>query len=112
MEVIKNIFINYWLLIVAAIIFILSFILQLFKKKPINSILDDIYKFAILAINETELYSMVDPNVKGESKLVMAVEYVLKWLQALYPDLNVNQYAGYVKDIIESILTTPQKKVK
>lgn len=112
MEFIKNLLINNWPLLVSVVIFILSFILQLLKKKPISSILDDIYRLAIIAVKEVEVFSMVDPNCKGQVKLDMAIEYVLKWLNALYPDLNVNSYVGNAKNIIEDILTTPQKKEK
>lgn len=100
-----NILKNNWEIITAVIVFIISFILQLIKKKSINAIDSDIFYHSISAVLLAEA-----GDKKGEDKLHAAVEYVLSRLQAMYPKLDVAQYANYVSKVIETILSTPQKK--
>ena len=106
MNEIINILKNNWELIVSVLLFILSFILQLIKKKPVQDILSDIYHACVSAINETE-----KSNVIGSyQKQLFAIEIVNKYLQTKYPDIDVKRYIGLIVATIEDILSTPQKK--
>ena len=108
-DVIKNILINYWQPIVAVLVLILSFIIQLIKKRPIENMLHLIYFAAIDGINNIEELSKKS-SLAPEAKLQGAVNYVKSVLNARYPELNLNVYYDTIVDIVEKILTTPQKK--
>lgn len=106
---------NNWQPIVAVLVLILSFILQLIKKKPINEIFSTLYELCIQAINDAEDVQYVNYDgqnykVSGEDKLSRAVNYVKSSLMKLYPNINTAVYTETIKLIIEDILTTPQKK--
>ena len=100
----------YWKPIVGLVFFIVGFIIAVFKKKPIEDIYKYIYAYSILAVNYTEVDSTCNPDIKGDVKLARAVEYVCKMLLDTYPTLDVNKYISLIKNIIEEILCTPQKK--
>lgn len=96
---------EHWQLILAVVLFVLSFILQLLKKKPISDIETSIYHYCIQAILCVE-----QSDLKGVAKLDSAVMLVSKWLNAQYPNLDTGVYFNLIKKIIEKILETPQKK--
>lgn len=106
LDFIKNFILNNWQLIVAAIIFVLSFILQLKKKKPVVSIFGQIYEACIIAIKKTE----IDGVLGSSNKLNYAINFVTEYIKGIYPDLDVNTYFDLIRLIIEDILSTPQKK--
>lgn len=106
MEVVKNILINYWQVILSAILFIISFILQIKRKKPISSILQDIFVFALQAVTNIENEHVLG----GANKLSLAVAFVCQKLKDKYPDLTPLQYKDEIVCVIENILSTPQKK--
>ena len=110
MNEIKNILIKYWEPIIGVLCLVLSFILQLIKKKPIKPILEAIYTFAIGAINESEVCGLVNPGFKGADKLNRAVASVKAKLLQFYPSINPDVYDGLIKSVIEDLLTTPKKK--
>ena len=109
MNEILEILITYWKPIVGLLFTIVGFIIAILKKKPVEDILVYIYNFCIEAINDTECFDKVqklDPQVK----LARAVSYVMQKLKVKYPTLDVEHYAKVIESVIESILTTPQKK--
>lgn len=96
-----------WQLILAALVFILSFILQLIKKKPVNDIQYLIFEWSIEAVKIAE-----SSGKDGFNKLAIAVRYVLSKLKGNFPELNVEAYREGTISIIEDLLSTPQKKEK
>lgn len=105
-----QILINYWKPIVGILFTIVGFIFALIKKKPVTDILSDIYTWCIEAVNDTEIYSNIDPNVKGQDKLNHAIAFVNKKLISKYPTLDYVKYYFLIEQIIERILATPHKK--
>ena len=108
MEYIIQILKNNWELITAVIIFILSFILQLIKKKPVYDILSWIYEIchdAVLAVENSDL--------KGsEYKKDACMAVVIKKLGDTFPNLDTKQYLKMISTVIEKFLETPQKHEK
>ena len=106
---ILDILIQYWKPIVGILFTIAGFIIALFKKKPINNILLDIFVFSIEAVNECEAVSKVN-KMDPEVKLARAVSYVSQKLVNFYPTIDVNLYIKSIEKIIEALLSTPHKK--
>ena len=106
LDTIKNFILDNWQLIVAVIVFVLSFILQLIKKKPVTSLSSQIYAAVIAAVNKTEN----DGVLGSQSKLAYATTLVVDYLKSIYPDLDFKPYLDLIRLIIEDILSTPQKK--
>lgn len=106
MEVIKNILINYWPQILAGVIFIASFILQLVGKRPVKDIESYLYKLCTEAVKLAET-----TDKKGNDKLSFAIGLVFTQLQQVFPKLDVKKYFNVIQKIIEDILSTPQKKL-
>lgn len=96
---------TYWPQILAIILFTCSFILQLIKKKPVNDIG---YLLQVWSIDAVKLAETSD--LKGYSKLTVAVQYVLNKLKGNFPELDSEAYRAAIVEIIEDILSTPQKK--
>ena len=112
-NILNNIFeilINYWKPILGLLFFVIAFILAVIRKKPLNPVFELIYNFAILAIQDAEVCSLVNPGFKGQDKLNRAVEYVKGCLKSNYPTLNVEAYTNIIIDTIEKILSCPSKK--
>lgn len=97
--------VKYWRLILEVILLIISVVVLVLKKKSINPIFQDIYEFALYAVNEVE-----KSPLKGAAKLDLAVSFVTESLQDKYPGLNVDCYIHFIEYAIELILSTPQKK--
>lgn len=101
-----NILKNNWEIIIAVIIFILSFILQLIKKRPVNDVLSWIYETAVEAVNSVEA-----SDIKGASyKKDTAIAIVVKKLEEVFPQIDVKVYLKMISLVIEKLLSTPQKK--
>lgn len=104
MEAFKELLKNYWSQILAVLMFIGSFILQCFKKKPITKIYDSsIYRNISILIKEAE--EKFGPG-NGSEKL----EYVLNRYCELYNIEKTIWNIGSIKQVIEFILSTPHKK--
>lgn len=110
MKDILELLINNWKLIAGFLFFLIGFIIAIIRKRPLNDILTDIYSWCLEAIKDTEIYSQVDPNFKGQEKLTSAINYVGKKLLTKYPTLNVSKYYFLIEKVIEDILSTPHKK--
>lgn len=104
MEVLKEILKNYWQIILAAFCMILSVILQACKKKPINSIITDIFYIVPKFINQVEC-----PG-NGASKKEAVINLTVDYLKGLYPELHIDvSTLNLISAIIEKYLDTPKK---
>lgn len=117
MDVLKEIFITYWKPIVGAICVLVSFILLLVKKKPLNDIFSVIIPFVIKGIQYAEDCHYDDVWKKSDDKLQTAIAYVLVNLCDYYglerTAENINKFERYrtlITMLIEEVLSTPQKK--
>lgn len=118
-EAIKNILINYWEPIVAVLVLILSFILQLIKKRPfkvIDSVSNFIHTEAVNIINRVEIMANGKKYIDFEgyvtSKIDVAIALMKKEIREFFPGIDAEQYVFLIRTIIEDILSTPQKKDK
>lgn len=109
MKDIFEILITYWKPIVGLLFTVAGFVIAVLKKKPIEDILTYIYNFSIEAINDTECFDKIN-KIDADVKLARATSYVLSKLKVKYPTLDVERYSKIIESVIESILTTPQKK--
>lgn len=103
MQIIINWLIDHWELVVSVGLFVLSFILQLLKKKPVIDVFHYVYKYLPDAINEAEKTSL-----KGQEKLFYALRVLIDLLKANNISLSRHDYGQVLCDI-ENILSTPQK---
>lgn len=94
-----------WRLLLEALFALVALVLFIVRKKPVTSIYSAIYAYAIQGVNAAEKTSY-----KGDSKLAFALKITMDLLTTNYPALNVDGYKDIIVQIIEQILTTPQKK--
>lgn len=94
-----------WRLFVEVIIFLITLIVCLIRKRPVSDIKSAIYSFCELAIKEAE-----KTDYKGCQKLQFAVDLVNSLLRSKWPSLDVKPYFTSIVSTIEGILSTPQKK--
>ena len=109
LERILEILITYWKPIVGLLFTIAGFIIAVCKKKPVTDIFSDITLWCIAAVNYAEALDIND-GLKGESKLLAALTYVLDRMRDKYPTLEVERYSKMIQSTIETILSTPHKK--
>ena len=90
----------------SVLIFILDLvILGIKNRQPLLTISSRIRELAPTVIKIAE-----DSNLKGEEKLSFAVTTLKGYLAKYYPKVSLDKYTKVIIDIIEEILTTPQKK--
>ena len=109
LERLLELLITYWKPIVGLLFTIAGFIIALIKKRPVTDILSDITLWCIQAVNYAEALDIND-GLKGESKLLAALTYVLDRMRDKYPTLDVERYSKMIQSTIETILSTPHKK--
>lgn len=105
----------YWQVVLGVILFVVSFIIAIIRKKPVSDVLSSIYAFAVSAVIEAEGMKVSADgssfsSLNGKDKLSYAVNAVLSALHQVFPALDVKKYKPLVIDVIEELLTTPQKK--
>lgn len=105
MEIVKEILINHWKLILSLLLIIFSVILLIVKKKPVQDIVSDIFIFAVAAVIEVENEGIIG----AEQKLANATAKVCSALKNKYPDIAPLKYKDIIHRCIEAILSTPQK---
>lgn len=99
-----------WQLIVAALVFILSFILQLFKKKPINNIFQSLFEACLYGLSLAEKEYPVGTHGKYSlEKMETALDHAASYLYLQYPDVDFDYFDKTCRTIIEAVLSTPQK---
>lgn len=97
---------NHYELIGSIILVLVSFILALVKKRPVNSLTATLYDLCIKAVNLCE-----SSNVVGsDEKLAFALKLVHTFLDEIYPGIKSSQYDSVIIKTIEEILSTPHKK--
>lgn len=105
MQEIFNFLRENWQVIASVITLIISVVVAIIRKKPVDTIFSAIFKCSLEAVKEAE-----NTGLKGLEKLRYCVGLVEACLKANYPNINPISYYGYIVDVIEDILTTPQKK--
>lgn len=105
MQEIFNFLKENWQLIAAVITLIVSVVVAIIRKKPVSDIAAEIAIFACYGIIDAER-----SGVPGEVKKARCIEYVKNRLLNSYPKLDVDKYTHEIDVVIETILTTPQKK--
>ena len=106
MQEIFDFILSHYEAILSVLTLIISVVVLILRKKPVNSVYQCIYELAISAVKAAE----AEPNIKGEVKLDFALDYVISCLKDKYPNLDIARYCAYIEYIIELILSTPQKK--
>lgn len=69
----------------------------------------DTVKEAILTMLP-ELINKVEEPGNGKEKLKSVVEMCIAAISKVFPGVSVSQYIGFIKQSVEAILKTPQKK--
>lgn len=105
MQEIFKFFQQYWQVVLGAILFVVSLIIAIIRKKPFVDIYSHLYACCLAAVNIAEKTAF-----KGSDKLDFALGIVYKFLEDVFPNVKGSQYEHTIKVIIEQILTTPQKK--
>lgn len=101
---------NHWDLILSVAVFILSFILALLKKKPVEvveSLKGMLMQLLPYWINEAEA-KFPDPK-SGNDKINFVIHRASEWFEQQGFKFGLF-YNGFVKDQVEQILSTPKKK--
>lgn len=102
---------QYWKIILEAVLVLISFIILIIriknKKVDMKPFLLDVVEWLPTFINSAE-----DSGLSGSEKYSAVLEAALKRLSTLtnLPLDEIARYASYFDDIIEEILSTPQKK--
>lgn len=97
---------NHYELIISCFLLLISVLINIFKKKPVSTLVESIYTFAVKAVNLCEASNIVGSN----QKLAFAIRLVKTFLEEAYPGINAGSYDGLIAKTIEDILSTPQKK--
>lgn len=106
MQLFVTFLVEHWQLILSGLLAVISVVVAILRKKPVNSLDAEIYKLVVNAILKTEAEDFDDPKIK----LAYAVQLVLDWLRVKYPGLDAKRYASMITYRIEEILYTPTKK--
>lgn len=105
MQDLFNFICDHYHTLVDLVILIVSVVIFIIRKKPVNGLSDIIQAQCSTAIKLAEQQN----GLKGEQKLSFAVNYVKDHLLRLYPNLDVERYKSYIMYVIEDYLSTPQK---
>lgn len=104
-QVIEWIIQNYKFVVYGLCTLIILFCTILPKKVKVQ----DTVKEAILSMLP-ELINKVEEPGNGKEKLKAVVEMCVAAILKLFPGVNASQYVGFIKQSVEAILKTPQKK--
>lgn len=99
-----------WQYISICIVIVIEVLIILIKKRPVK-IIDSVKSVILTDLPEVikEAEDKFGPG-KGEEKLKYVVAVILLKLKVTQPDLDASLYIDTIKDGIEKILDTPQKK--
>lgn len=111
MQSIINWLLDHWELVVSVGLFVLSFILQLLKKKPVevvSTILETIYK---LVPKKVITFEKMYGSGHGSDKKQSVINSVMSEIERCYSlnDAQRSIYQYYISDAIEKVLEAPQK---
>lgn len=104
-QVIDWIIENYKLVVYGLCTLIILFCTILPKKVKVQ----DTVKEAILSMLPELILKVEEPG-NGKEKLKAVVEMCAAAISKLFPGVSVSQYIGFIKQSVEAILKTPQKK--
>lgn len=106
-----NFIFTYWKDILTLLLFIISVVVFIVKKKPvkvIDTVKECITRLLPYCIYEAE--KQEELKGKGEKKKIFALSVLYKLLQEFGYEEVYDQYREYAAEQIEVILSTPQKK--
>ena len=95
----------HWESILSILMFVVSVVIFIIKKKPVRSIDSFIQCLVNMNVRIAE-----KSDLKGAEKLNYCVNLVCEALKNVYPDLDTSKYIPFIKYCIEDVLDTPQKK--
>lgn len=104
-QVIEWIIQNYKLVVYGLCTLIIFLCTVLPKKVKVQ----DTVKEAILSMLPDLIVKVEEPG-NGREKLKAVVEMCAAAISKIFPGVSVNQYIGFIKQSVEAILKTPQKK--
>lgn len=115
MEKILEFLVQYWKLLVLGVVVLLEAVLiVLNRRKPVKVVdaittaIQDVLPSLILCAEE----SFKNGQQQGSNKMMMVLELVHNFLRSKYgfTTEQVLEYDDYIKNKVEAILNTPQKK--
>lgn len=90
----------------SVLIFILDvFILGIRNRQPLMTIYSKIREWLPSVVKAAE-----ETSLKGDAKLSFAVDMIKGYLEKAFPKVNPDKYQRVIVELVEEILTTPQKK--
>ena len=97
---------TYWkeLAYLLVCLFVIIFTLLTRKVKTVDTV-----KEIILEVLPRFITSVERPG-DGKAKMKEVVSCVLAYLSKLYPDVDFSKYITFIKQSVENILKTPQRK--
>lgn len=108
MDDILNFIVTNYRLIIEVVILIISVVVFILRKKPVSDILSQLYGWIIVGVNNAE-----KTDLKGADKLDHVVTFVMTAFHDKYgQSAKLPCSIAYIEFLIESILSTPQKKDK
>lgn len=105
MQEVYKFLLDNWQLILSVVLFLVSVIVSIVRKKPLQDIYSQLYAWCIAAVNVAEKTAL-----KGDSKKQYALDVVKSFLKDKFPNIKEDYYIHAISVIIEQILATPQKK--
>ena len=106
MQEVFNFISRHYELIISVITLIISVVIFIVRKKPINSVYSRIWSLAVSSIQITEAQC----HGSSKDKLSYCLDLIYSALLKEYPNLDITRYEIFIKCAIEIILSTPQKK--
>lgn len=106
MQEVFNFIFRHFEAILSIVLIILSFVILIIRKKPVNSVLSHIYAACTSCINDVEASGVIGSTAKKQ----LCIKLVKEMLKLHFPDLDVEAYTSIISDVIENILNTPHKK--
>ncbi len=100
--------VKYWKYISIGLVIFCNLLLFILKKKPVK-IVDSITE--CLLLNIPVWIDMAElTGEKGQTKLDYVLDLAKKFLEEHFPDANYFFYESAIKEFVEDVLSTPQKK--
>ena len=111
MEEIISFIVSHWRLIAECCCAICALVLFIVKKKPVD-VVDGLYSALVKAIPGFIVFAEQEVGAgKGDVKLQVVINLATAFINKLYPGLkDLSPYIEFVKNQVEVILSTPQKK--
>lgn len=109
----KEFLLNYWQLLLAGCLALLSVIVGLIRKKPITNVLAQVVA-NLLEVLPSLIVSAEGSGAEGSIKLQAVIQAALslcqQWLGRKLTADETSYLSSLIENAVESILTTPTKK--